>query len=68
VTTTGRAITLGATVSGTLSLLQTDLNNVTAGILRVGNRSDSGCRGCAGSRQSGRRHRRGKKYLGRRDS
>jgi hypothetical protein len=42
VVTAGRAVTLGTTVSGTLSLLQTDLNNVTASILRIGNLSNSG--------------------------
>jgi hypothetical protein len=41
-TTAGRAVTLGTVVSGTLSLLQTDLNNVSAGVLRVGNLTSSG--------------------------
>jgi hypothetical protein len=41
-TTSGRAITLGTTVSGTLSLLQTDLNNVTAGVLRIGDLGTGG--------------------------
>ncbi len=41
-TTAGRAVTLGTTVSGTLSLLQTDLNNVTAGVLRIGNLNTTG--------------------------
>jgi hypothetical protein len=34
--TSGQAVTLGTTVAGTLSLLQGDLNEVTAGILRIG--------------------------------
>jgi hypothetical protein len=43
VTTTGRAIDLGTNAAtNDLGLLQTDLNNVTAGIVRVGDRGSAG--------------------------
>jgi hypothetical protein len=47
--TGGMGITLGATTAGTLSILQSDLNNVTAGVLRIGDFNITGNITVAGS-------------------
>src|SRR5437773_9639784 len=40
--TLNRAVTLGTKPGGTLGLLQADVNNVTAGILRIGDLFNTG--------------------------